>query len=134
MDRVFLDANVLISAAWSSLSPLNRLWELPETELWTSAYAADEAQRNLGELPPHRLPSLQRLLSFMHVVPVEVRDVALPHDLLLVEKDRPILAAAVATSATHLLTGDKRHFARYYGQVVAGVRILIPAEYLRSRE
>ena len=51
----------------------------------------------------------------------------------LAEKDRPILAMAVAARATHLLTGDVRRFGRYYGQTVAGLQILRPAAYLRAR-
>ena len=39
MDRVFLDANVLFSAAYRQDSSLLRLWELKDVELVTSAYA-----------------------------------------------------------------------------------------------
>ena len=49
------------------------------------------------------------------------------------EKDWPILAGALAASATHLITGDKRDFGRYFGSDILGVRILPPAESLRIR-
>jgi predicted nucleic acid-binding protein len=51
----------------------------------------------------------------------------------LPDKDRPILAAAMASEATHLLTGDLTHFDRLYGKTVGGVCILRPADYLESR-
>lgn len=51
----------------------------------------------------------------------------------LPEKDVPILLAAVRSGATHLLTGDFKHFGPYYGKVIEGTRIMPPADYLRSR-
>ncbi|MHB1744188.1 MAG: hypothetical protein ACYCRE_05385, partial [Acidobacteriaceae bacterium] len=50
----------------------------------------------------------------------------------LPDKDRPILTAAVAAKADFLLTGDIQHFGRFFGQVLCGVRILRPAEFLKS--
>jgi hypothetical protein len=35
--------------------------------------------------------------------------------------------------ATHLLTGDIRHFGPYLGRKIAGIAILLPGEYLRGR-
>jgi hypothetical protein len=46
-DRVFLDANILVSAAWRADSGLSALWTLPDTQLLTSAYAIVEADRNV---------------------------------------------------------------------------------------
>src|SRR5438094_906035 len=39
---------------------------------------------------------------------------------------------SIAAEATHLLTGDKTHFGRYYGQRLAGVLVLPPAQYLQQ--
>lgn len=50
MDRLFLDANILFSAAYRPDAGLRRLWEVPNVELVTSAYAGEEARRNL-DLP-----------------------------------------------------------------------------------
>lgn len=47
--------------------------------------------------------------------------------------DRPILLAAIAARATHLLTGDVKHFGRLFGRRVEGVVILTPGDYLRGR-
>ena len=61
MDRVFLDANVLFSAAYHSDAGLVVLWRRGGTALLTSAYAVDEARRNLsGEDQRRRLEALVR--------------------------------------------------------------------------
>jgi uncharacterized protein len=131
VDRVFLDAHILFSAAYRPDAGLRQLWKVPGIELVTSAYAVEEARRNLG-LAEQRaaLAAFLRSVDVLAATPGNP-PVTVPIDLA--EKDRPILAIAVAARATHLLTGDVRHFGRYYGQTVAGVRILPPAPYLRAR-
>ncbi len=47
MNRVFLDANVVFSAAWRENGGLLRLWQSSDTTLLTSRYAYEEAFRNL---------------------------------------------------------------------------------------
>lgn len=131
MDRVFLDANILFSAAYRPYAGLRQLWEVPDVELVTSAYAVEEARRNLDR--PEQRVALQVLLQSMEVLAASPRDPPITVPIELAEKDRPILAMAVAARATHLLTGDVQHFGRYYGQTVAGVHILPPAAYLRAR-
>jgi uncharacterized protein len=127
-DRLFLDANVLFSASYLSDSRVARLWRIKNVELITSAYAAEEARRNLGhEAQRHRL---EELLGGMRIVTAAA---PLPHGLLLSEKDRPILQAAIHAGATHLLTGDQRHFGELYGRRYGGVLILPPGDYLADR-
>ena len=130
MDRLFLDANVLFSAAYRPDSGLARLWKLSGVELVTSEYASEEARVNLPDDAQRR--RLEKLLETVQVVAtVSMR--ALPRQVDLPEKDRPILLAAVEARATRLLTGDKEHFGAYFGKVIAGVHILPPGEYLRAR-
>ena len=126
--RVFLDANVLFSSAWLEGSGLARLWRLPGITLITSRYAVAEAERNLdtGEQRA-RLHALAAKLSMVDAP----RQGALPAGVELVAKDAPILLAAMEARATHLLTGDRAHFGALYGKMVAGVKILPPAEYLK---
>ena len=127
--RVFLDANVLFSAAWLEDSGLARLWRVPDATLITSRYALAEAERNL-ETDEQRL----RLTAFAKSVQLvgAAAGGQLPDGVKLVEKDAPILLAAIEAGATHLLTGDRRHFADLYGKSIKGVRVLSPAEYLKS--
>jgi hypothetical protein len=130
-DRLFLDANVLFSASYLPDNLLRQLWDLPDTELMTSAYARREARRRL---PPARHRTFDVLLrATTIVVSPPIGAVPLPPGLVLPPKDVPIFAAAVVAAATHLLTGDKRHFGPYYGRRFNGVLIMPPAEYLRSR-
>lgn len=125
MDRVFLDANVLLSAAWRSGAALQRLWRLDDVELLSSSYAAEEARRNL-ETPAQR-GRLTRLLRLVHLV--EPEHFTPPRGVRLPEKDVPILLAAIDGGATHLLTGDWEHFGPYFRQEIGGILILPPAEY-----
>lgn len=128
MDRVFLDANVIFSAAHAPSSDLTRLWALPDVELISSRYALDEARRNLPAGAQPFLDFLAARLQFVEARADALASVALP------EKDRPILLAAIEAGATHLLTGDLRHFGPYFGQTIDGVLIERPATYLRRRQ
>ena len=49
MDSSFLDANVLFSAAYRSDAGLRKLWRLPGVRIVSSAYAVEEARRNLSQ-------------------------------------------------------------------------------------
>lgn len=128
MDRVFLDANVLFSAAYRPDSGLRRLWGLPSTKLITSAYAIEEARRNLD---PEKHADLDALLDALDISTPVPADRALKQVRALNEKDRPILLAAISNRATHLLTGDVTHFGPYFDKTIEGVLVLAPAEYLR---
>lgn len=130
MDRVFLDANVLFSAAYRPGSGLARLWALKGIELLTSAYAAEEARRNLSE--GSQRARLERFLAKVGIVAKPTTG-ALPLGIELPVKDRPILIHAIAAGASHLLTGDKQHFGRYFGRRLGGVLIEPPSDYLAGR-
>ena len=44
------------------------------------------------------------------------------------------MLVALAGQASHLLTGDIKHFGAYIGQKINGLTILTPGEYLRLRD
>lgn len=128
MDRVFLDANVLFSAAYRSDSGLTRLWKLPEARLLTSRYALEEARRNCQDAEQRlRLDTLVQSLEVLDDPPL---DSGLSELQQLPEKDRPILQAALTGRATHLLTGDRRAFGHLFGHQVQRLKVLKPAAYL----
>jgi hypothetical protein len=133
VDRLFLDANILFSAAYSSRSSLRQLWALPQTELLACPFALQEAQVNLTHIRPTQVSELQALLATVRVIADPQPGAALPPGVQLPEKDKPILLAAIDGQATHLLTGDVKHFGPYFGQTIAGVLILRPAVYLQRR-
>ena len=128
--RVFADANVLFSAAYREGAGLLGLWRLSESQVMTSGYASEEARRNL-ESDAARA-RLERLLEETVVVP-EATGLPLPRSVRLSEKDRPILQAAIAGGATHLVTGDLRDFGPLLGKRVGGVLIQTPSQFLADR-
>lgn len=133
VDRVFLNANVLFSAAYSEASRLRELWRLAETALLTSAFALEEARRNLLVYCPDGMSHLAVLVAELEIAAETSEAAQLPAGLDLPDKDRPILASAVGAACTHLLTGDSRHLRSLYGRRVGGVLVLTPAQYLRRR-
>ena len=130
MDRVFLDANVLFSAAYRVDTPLRTLFTLPHVRLVTSAYALEEAKRNLPSGP--HTAELERLCQAVDVVSVLPPQGALSILAKLPENGRPILWAAISLRATHLLSGDFKAFGRFYGHTIEGVAIMPPAAYLKG--
>jgi predicted nucleic acid-binding protein len=129
MDRLFLDANVLFSAAYRPNAGLLRLWKFKNVVLCSSRYALEEARINLAdEEQQARLIALSKLTHLF-----EAGSALLPRGISLPEKDTPILLAAIAADASHLLTGDVRHFGRYFGKKIEGIAIVLPGDYLRLR-
>jgi predicted nucleic acid-binding protein len=125
VDRLFLDANVLFSAAYRENSGLGRIWELKRVRLLSSAYAVEEARRNLTAAAQRkRLAKLVEALEIVELIAAVGFEPELP------EKDRPILQAAIAGRATHLITGDVKHFGPFFGKRIKGVVVSLPAAYL----
>ncbi|MDQ2946419.1 MAG: PIN domain-containing protein [Acidobacteriota bacterium] len=132
MDRVFLDANVLYSAAYLERSGLARLWTLDDVELITSAYAIEEARRNLAMDRTEALARLERFTKAIATVDAP-QGLTLPDSVRLDPKDQPILLAALHGHADYLLTGDARHFEHLYGKRIETVLVLRPAQYFARR-
>lgn len=132
--RLFLDANVLFTAAYSPEGVGRALFDLAQAGacfLYTSGFALEEARRNLALKAPGKLAELESLLSRLVVVPEPSPEkVRWAHDLPLAMKDAPIAAAAVACGADILVTGDRRDFGHLFGVTVEGVRVLSPREAL----
>lgn len=130
MDRLFLDGNILFSAAYRSSAGIARLWAIPDVQLFSSTYAAEEARRNLDSAEQEaRLEELLRDVRLVSEVMLPARRAS---SIDLPDKDQPILAGALAANATHLITGDRRHFGRYFGQSLEGIVVMSPARYLQQ--
>ncbi len=129
MDRLFLDANVLFSVVYGGRG-LAILWDLKRLglcRLLASAYVLEEAKRNLGSSA--RL-ALDRLQVDIDVVPECDPGTPCPCDLH--ENDRPVLMAAIKAGATHLITGDLRHFGAYRGRAIQGVCVMTAQDYIEA--
>ena len=97
--------------------------------LCSSRYALEEARINIAD-NDQRL-RLARLSETVHLF--EASHQEMPRGFSLPEKDMPIILAAIGAHATHLLTGDLRHFGPYLGKKIEGIAIVLPGEYLRAR-
>ena len=134
--RMFVDANVLFSAARSSGAIRTLLQMLQSTghALVADAYVVAEARRNLeAKAGADALAYLEGLFAQMEVRQVSYAEVAHEESLVgwLPEKDRPVLLAAMAMQCDVLLTGDRTHFGAGYGKTFAGVMVYAPAQLAR---
>ena len=126
--RVFLDANVLFSAAKSDGAVrllLHRLLDAGH-ECLADEYVVTEARRNLAAKGPEALVALDALLVQLHVSIARAPSMALKEADWLPEKDRPVLYAAMRLKCDALVTGDRTHFGAGYGKSFGGVTIHSP--------
>lgn len=126
--RIFLDANILFSAAKSD-GAVRRLVELlleAGHECWVDGYVVEEARRNLAAKFPQGLAVLEQLLARMHAAPGHPAGEALEEARALPEKDRPVLAAAILNRCAALVTGDRTHFGKLFGKTIRGTAIHSP--------
>ncbi len=123
MDRLFLDANILFSAAYRAGAGPAAFWKLPDVVLCSSRYALEEARINSNQpSQKERLTRLERRVQLFDAAPRR-----LPPGISLPEKDVPILLAALEARATHLITGDVRHFGSHFGRRIEGILVQAPA-------
>ncbi len=125
--KVFLDANIHFSASDAGSATRQLLSMVLKTGCaWTSPHAWEEARRNLASKRPHLLSGLADIEGTVlttHALQARL-------DVEVEEKDRPILAAAVASGCTHLWTSDRKHFGHLYGKTVQGVLIMSSLQLL----
>ena len=126
--RIFLDANVMFSAARADGAIRRLLSELQQRKhiLVAGPLVIVEARRNLeNKANPAALTWLDLMLSSMETSASEPRLIAADVDWL-VEKDRHVLRAAIQMRCDVLVTGDATHFGAGYGRTFDGVKILSP--------
>ena len=134
--RLFLDANVLFSAARDDNGRAAALIAVAgkhRHELLTSPHAVEEARRNLEIKNPDRLERLQAVLDKVGICPECLDENATwAREQSLPDKDAPILGAAAQARANLLVTGDRTHFGHLYGKVLRGVVVVTPADALAA--
>ena len=134
MRRVFLDANVVFTAAHNPSGKAALVIELGTTGHWrlcTSVYAVEETRHNLAIKFPD---GVQRLTNLLVGVAVIQHDPNTECPVKLPAKDRPIFLAAMKCKATHLLTGDLKDLGPFMNQPdkTAGIMIQTVAAFLAS--
>ncbi len=133
--RIFLDANVLFSAAKSAGAIRQLLHELHAGNhgLVADEYVATEARRNvIAKAGSDALDYLEALLTQIEVSAVQYPATAQTSLLWLPENDRPVLAAAMALKCDALVTGDRTHFGSGYGKTFDGVTVFSPAQLAQA--
>ena len=125
--RIFLDANILFSAAKSEGAVRRLLALLLDAghECWVDGFVLAEARRNLVAKAPAGIEWLDSILVRLRVGEKQV-EVTGQGELPLPEKDRPVLAAAIRHGCQALVTGDRRHFGPLFGETLQGVTIYSP--------
>ena len=132
MIRLFLDANVLFTAAHNPFGKAALIIDLGAQGNWevmSCSYAIEEARRNISIKFPDYLKRFEILMPMVIKVPFRS---GLNCPVLLPEKDRPILEAAIHCKATHLLTGDIKDFGPFmnHANLTGGVVIQTVSEFL----
>lgn len=135
--KVFLDSNVIISGLFSDKgSPriiLDLLClDLPMLVCATGQYNIIEIERNLSKKMPDVLPVYKKYLQMLDL---EIIPMPSPNDIKklfghISDKDIPVLASAIMSSADFLVTGDKKDFSKSKLKGKYSFRILSPAELL----
>ena len=126
--RIFLDANVLFSAAKSDGAIRQLVTTLIDAghECWADAYVSEEARRNLTAKALEGTVVMDALLARINLSVEHPSPQALETAGAIAEKDRPVVAAAIRLGCEALVTGDKTHFNAFYGKTIGGVTIHSP--------
>ena len=133
MKRIFLDANVLFTAAHNPQGKAAFIVDLGRDGCWvlySSAYAVAEARRNLEVKFPEQVPGFEILLDEIQIIKHQESGINLTG---LDKKDQPIFQAALACSATDLITGDKKDFGKFMNKPgeTSGINIQTPSDFLK---
>ena len=128
--RIFLDANILFSAAYSdaAIRRLIKDLEAASCSLVADRYVFEEALRNLTIQRSEAVPRLHELMSLLTIAPTRISSRKIPPDVHLPEKDIPVLASAIEAGCDILMTGDTRHFSALFGRSIGGLSIRSPVE------
>ena len=139
MLRAFLDANVYFAGSASPTGGSALILQLilkGHIEATASRLVLREAERNLRrKRPPKDLKAFHEFLKHakLRVIRTPPEAAWKPYEGIIHPKDVPVLAAAVASKATYLITLDRRHFmAKTMTGKVPGLIILTPGDFLRE--
>ena len=136
--RIFLDANILFSAAKSAGAVRELLGDLHAdgARLVVDAYVTAEARRNIAiKADAASQRYLEALLNAIETATAypQMQDDQFAHLVgWLPEKDRPVLRAAIASRCDALVTGDRKDFGSGFGRSFGGVVIYAPAQLVLS--
>ena len=112
--RVFFDASVLFAAGYSNAGyarDLIRLAVRGQLRVIVSQDVLDEVDRNMGRKAPERVEAYRELLGLidLEIVPDPTKEAVWAVEEYVVQKDAPIVAAAINAQPDYLVTYDRRH-------------------------
>ncbi len=136
--KVYLDSNVLFSAAYSGSGKsksflLYELQELGFIKVFISKLVCDEAVINIKSKKIEQLSFLNYLINRSTILPDTIRE--LKNDLiaLLPLNDRIILSTAISYGMDYFLTGNTKDFKHLYFMKIDKTLILKPADFIYLR-
>lgn len=134
MQRIFVDANVLIAGADSTSGASNAVLQLAEVglcRLVVSRQVLDEAERNLRKKLPRVLPNFAAQMACLQleIVSDPTPEEVAPWTAVVHPSDAAILCAAIKASVNRFLTLNTRHFTPAVA-AQSGLRIQTPAQFM----
>ena len=114
MIKVFLDASVIFSAAYSPTGASREILRLAlggSAQIVVSRFVLEEAERNLAKKVPDKVKTYQVFIELLEpeVIPDPTKDEVLAAAEYTPLKDAPVIAAAIKAQPNYLATLDRRH-------------------------
>ena len=131
--KVFLDSNVIFSAAYSGKEKSRsylffELQTLNIIKIYISNLVKFESIHNIKIKKPEKLDFLNELLSKVYII--EDVDVYYEFAKNLPENDRIILSSAVYHDIDFFITGNTKDFLTFYNKKLKNTLILTPKDFL----
>ena len=135
--KLFLDANVIYSAAKSELGASYGIFHLKDKlkiKLVSSRLALVETERNISEKEDSRVVErFYWLIKAVTIISVESSKAKRFYGQTIEEKDAPILFGAKQIKADFLITLDKRHFfTEKMRKAKFPFKIMTPGQFIMS--
>ena len=133
--KIFLDSNVILSGLLSHKGAPRVILdilclELPSLKGVTGEYNLLEIERNILKKLPAILDIYQSYLPklYLEVVPLPSPEALTPYFNIINDKDAPVLASALISSADYLVTGDKKDFEKLKDNDSIPIKVVSPSE------
>ena len=131
--KVFLDSNVVFSAAYSEKERSRsylffELQNLNIIKIYISNLVKFESIHNIKIKKPEKLDFLNELLSKADII--EDVDIYYEFTKTLPENDRIILSSAIYHNIDFFITGNTKDFLTFYNKKLKNTIILTPKDFL----
>ena len=131
--KVFLDSNIVVSAAYSEKEKSRsylffELQDLNIIKIYISNLVKFELVHNIKIKKPEKLDFLNELLSKADII--QDVDVYYEFTKILPENDRIILSSAIYHNIDFFITGNTKDFLTFYNKKLKNTLILTPKDFL----